>query len=112
MITYTGRGGIAGALFIFQAMAFGLVSGLQGGKQPFGGSVWPWLLAAVLGAGICWLVGRRVNRGLRPRFIDCIRENGREYAEGHTFFHVRLEYTGLITVPLMLVIYFVVANAG
>ncbi len=110
MMTYTGRGGIAGVLAILQGAAFGLVAGLQGSDTPLGDHTFAWIVVSLLNAGICYLVGRRVNRGLRPRFIDYFRVNGREYAEGHTFLHIRLEYAGVITLPVLLVIQFVIAK--
>lgn len=111
MMTYTGRGGLAGALIIFQAMGFGLVAGLQGSDTPLGDHTLAWIVVSLLNAGICYLVGRRVNRGLRPRFFDHFRENGRDYAEGHTFLHVRLEYAGVITIPVLLVMGYFIAQS-
>ena len=109
MLIWTGRGGIAGALILLQVLGVGIGGLLLGFGDVLASSPWIWLVGGFVNAAICWMVGRRVNRGLEPRVIDYIHDGNRSFALGHTFYFVRLEYCGVITVAAS-VFFFLVAS--
>lgn len=60
-----------------------------------------WVFAGswVVSSAACWLLGRRLNRSLPVRVLG-FRSIHDATAEGHTIFFLRLEFGGLVGLPI------------
>lgn len=112
MVIWTGHGWI-GFVFIVGSLIAGneLTDSLLGNGY-FETHLWPVFVALLVCSTLCWLVGRPMNKNLPRRIFDPPRRvkdptTGKSQtvgATGHTLAFVRLEYAGLIAVPLYLFI--------
>jgi hypothetical protein len=112
MVVWTGRGWI-GFVFIVGCLIGGnqLIDYVLGDRY-FEDHIWPKLAALLVCFVLCWIVGRPLNRNLPARIFDVPRRVKDpvtatpqiEGATSHTLAFVRLEYAGLVAVPLYLFI--------
>lgn len=98
---FTGSGGLVYFIAFLQAIAQAVFTHFL--ANSVGTSIWAHLAFGAAGAVVCFFVGRHENRELPPAIFDYKKlEDGKEGADGHTFFFVRMEYGGLVTIPMSL----------
>ena len=82
------------------------------GEGTFEHHVWPKLAVLTACSILCWTVGRMLNRDLPGRVFEVPARNGTPPGNdplsrgirGHTLAFIRLEYAGIVAVPLYLFI--------
>jgi hypothetical protein len=112
VVVWTGRGWIGFIFIVGCLIGGGLLVDSVYGDGYFETYLWPKMAALFVCFALCWIVGRPLNRNLPTRIFDPPRRvtdpvTGTTQtvgANGHTLAFVRLEYAGLIAVPLYLFI--------
>ncbi len=106
MVVWTSRGWV-GFLYILGCLIGGMfLTDSLLGEGTWESNVWPKFAALLVCSALCWVTGRPLNRGLPPRVLAVPSKLG-SWADpslGHTLAFVRLEYAGLVALPLYLFI--------